>query len=372
MGGKSKTKTQQNNTIDPYSRQMIDGALRNARGYLSGNPFESYGDNRVAGITDTQRDAKNVLTGGMGGGMETIKSGADLASQVTGYTPERIQANNFNGADLSGYQNPFQQQVIDVAMRQIDKAQANAQGQLDSNAAKRGAFGDRRGIAEAEVMNNFDTLRADTAATLASEGFDKAANLFNMDANRNMQADTFNANMGLAGQQLQLDTAGLMGSLGRLLSDNNRADASLLNYFGQQEQATEQRGLDAAYEEFLREQDDPFRRAAIEMGIFSGAPRIVDSTGTQTTRQTPGIGQIAGLGLQAASLFSDRRLKTDIEHVGKRGKHDWYSFRYVWDAPETRREGVMSDDVSDIQPDAVSRHTSGYDVVDYSKLELAA
>ena len=102
--------------------------------------------------------------------------------------------------------------------------------------------------------------------------------------------------------------------------------------------------------------------------------------GTTTATASP-LQTIAGLGLTAAgmggsgglsgltSLFSDRRLKTDVELVGDDSR-GWgvYSYRYLWDAPGTRRRGVMADEVAPIMPAAVSVHPSGYLMVDYGAL----
>jgi hypothetical protein len=110
--------------------------------------------------------------------------------------------------------------------------------------------------------------------------------------------------------------------------------------------------------------------------------------GTSTTTQTPSALQtIAGIGLTAAgiggtpmgvgagaptlagSLFSDRRLKTDIEPIGD-DPRGWgvYTFRYLWDEPGTRHVGVMADEVAPIMPEAVAVHPSGYLMVDYGAL----
>lgn len=76
------------------------------------------------------------------------------------------------------------------------------------------------------------------------------------------------------------------------------------------------------------------------------------------------IGQ--GIGMAAAAMFSDRRLKKNVVRVGTRDDGlGVYAFEYVWGGP--RRTGVMSDEVRAVYPSAVSVH-NGYDVVDYSKL----
>lgn len=81
--------------------------------------------------------------------------------------------------------------------------------------------------------------------------------------------------------------------------------------------------------------------------------------------QMGGLGGLFGAGMQAAGMyFSDRRLKTDIEHLGETvGGTPVYSYRYIWGGPV--HIGVMAQDV----PHAAVRHESGYLMVDYGKVQ---
>jgi hypothetical protein len=71
------------------------------------------------------------------------------------------------------------------------------------------------------------------------------------------------------------------------------------------------------------------------------------------------------LGSSAAMAFSDRRLKRDIRRVGETPvmKLPLYAFRYLWD--DVLRVGVMSDEAPQ---GAVTRHSTGFDMVNYSAL----
>ena len=81
-------------------------------------------------------------------------------------------------------------------------------------------------------------------------------------------------------------------------------------------------------------------------------------------------GITAGFPRPPAPTTSDIRLKSDIEPMGERGGHNWYSFRYVWEDPGTVHEGVMAQEVMQTRPDAVSTHPMGFYVVDYAALGL--
>ena len=109
---------------------------------------------------------------------------------------------------------------------------------------------------------------------------------------------------------------------------------------------------------------------AAGMGGFGNRPTPTPAGFDQmlTNVQTP-----VGLGTINTNPYigpSDIRLKADIEPIGERGGHAWYRFRYVWDEPGTKREGVMAQEVIETHPDAVITHPLGFLMVDYSKLGL--
>jgi hypothetical protein len=80
-----------------------------------------------------------------------------------------------------------------------------------------------------------------------------------------------------------------------------------------------------------------------------------------------GGGALAAAPLAAAS---DRRLKEDIEATGEHLENGLpiYRYRYLWDAPHVRREGVMSDEVRKVVPGAVFTDQNGFDKVNYAAI----
>lgn len=84
-----------------------------------------------------------------------------------------------------------------------------------------------------------------------------------------------------------------------------------------------------------------------------------------------GAGQAAQLAATAASIYmmSDRRLKRDVTEIGRLPSGlPLYTYRYVWDAPEVWRVGVMAQDALELIPSAVAAHPSGYLMVDYAQV----
>ena len=99
-----------------------------------------------------------------------------------------------------------------------------------------------------------------------------------------------NQSAGLQNVQLGLSAANVMGDLGQQQHQMGQADATLLNQFGTQNQAYAQHALDAAYQEFLRQQQYPFQQAALMQGVLGATPWPMNRTGVQSTSEFDPLG----------------------------------------------------------------------------------
>jgi Chaperone of endosialidase len=80
-----------------------------------------------------------------------------------------------------------------------------------------------------------------------------------------------------------------------------------------------------------------------------------------------GMFQLGGAALSAAAMMSDRRLKKNIKALGTYLKGiPLYEFEYLWS--KAKYIGVMADEVKKVMPQAVIRHESGFDMVNYGML----
>jgi Chaperone of endosialidase len=85
------------------------------------------------------------------------------------------------------------------------------------------------------------------------------------------------------------------------------------------------------------------------------------------------LGGLGGIAMGGASLWkSDRRLKQDIELVGKDKATglNLYEFSYIEDPERARYVGVMADEVKKVRPDAVHTGDGGFDMVNYAALGI--
>lgn len=154
--------------------------------------------------------------------IQTIPTfGGATIQQLQGPTAAQIgtvQAPQFRGlldADISAYQSPYQQQVIDFALQDIQRQSDLARGQAQSRAIGAGAFGgSRSALIESEATRPFAEQAARTAASLRQSGFQQAQQVAQADLARQQQLGVFGAEQAQqrALQQAQLEQqAGLTG-----------------------------------------------------------------------------------------------------------------------------------------------------------------
>lgn len=230
-----------------------------------------------------------------------------------------------------------------------------------------------------------------SAASKAAQDavYNKAMGLLNPQfatENRTMEQSIANRGLPVAGEAAQLlrDQAGARQNTAReqaAFSAIQAGNAEQGRLFGQDMSARQQ-----GVSELLTERNQPYQELAAylqgtpmqtapqaQLPTYQVAPtdiagNIYNNYNAQNQRyqnNLNGMYQLAGTAAMAAAM-SDRRLKTNIKPLGKRGKHNWYSFNYVWGGPA--QEGVMAQEVLAIKPDAVMLHPSGYMMVDYANL----
>jgi hypothetical protein len=103
-------------------------------------------------------------------------------------------------------------------------------------------------------------------------------------------------------------------------------------------------------------------------GTVRGSAMPASKAGPDWLTAMLGIGD---LGLRTVGLFSDERLKQDVEPVGALNDGQTvYRYRYRGD-PRTRI-GLLAQEVERVRPGAVARHPSGYRMVDYGRATARA
>ncbi len=253
----------------------------------------------------------------------------------TATTPEQLQAlqtlqlgaqpltaERF-GEQRAIFEDPFLQQVLDPALADLARAGRGAFGDIGAQASAAGAFGGaRQGLREAELGQRLGQEAGRLSGQLRSQAFESA---------------TDRALGQLAGQQQGAAQLFNVGEILRSLStQRQQAPIEAARFLG---------GLSTGIA------DLPLGQEALKAKTIFTPESI--ARGAQTV----------------ASLFtgSDIRLKEDIKLIREKNGYNIYQFRYK-DQPEVY-EGVMAQEVKDINPDAVGER-NGFMTVNYSMIGI--
>ena len=178
---------------------------------------------------------------------------------------------------IERFQNPFQQQVIDATMDQLNRQADLRRAGAGASAVRSGAFGgSREGVQRAETERGLQQVKGDTLSRLLSSGFQSA-----LQAAQN--AGRLSGGLGQAFGTL----AGTTGDLGRLQQALGQADISQLSQLGALRQGQQQAQLDAQRANLMQQAQEPFTRLQLGQNLLQGMPSAsIPSTFQQAT--TPG------------------------------------------------------------------------------------
>lgn len=306
-----------------------------------------------------------------------------------GYTPDTVTAQTAVGG-IQQYFNPYEQQVIDLSMADLERQRQMQMAQMGAQASAAGAFGgSRQGVAQALTNEAFAQQGGQLAAQLRAQGFQTALGASQQDVANQMQAALANqaaraaqeqfaqgtrlqaqqANQaaGLQGAGLRLNAAGTLGNLSQTGFNMGQAITQQQMQQGAMQQAINQALIDATRTQYAGFTGSPGQSLNTTLAALGGANM---GQKTETTTQRPGLFNYLALGLGA---LSDIRLKDDIKPAGEVGGVRFYT----WNWNETGKRladpkqptfGVIADEVAISHPQHVSRGADGYLRVNYAGL----
>jgi hypothetical protein len=264
----------------------------------------------------------------IGAGMQDFDAGRGAVAAGQGFLQQASDlADPSQG--ISQFMNPYQQQVIDSTMRQLDEQADKARQSDAARAIQSGAFGGgREGIQRAERDKGLQQAKADTLGKLLSANYAQALqgsqNAAKLQAGLGQASGDLGARFGSLGQgrgdlgarfgslgqaRGQLGTslgqlggalstvagrqgaigqqfgtlAGTTSDIGRLQQALGQADVSQLSQLGAMRQAQQQAALDATRQNRMQQVQDPYTRLQIGQNLLQGMPSSsIPSTFAQT------------------------------------------------------------------------------------------
>jgi hypothetical protein len=241
----------------PYAKETL--AKGAALTDINKNPYQQYGGERIAGFQPLQQQAFKTV-GGMDAGPAGFQAG------------------------IGQYMSPYMQNVVDIEKREAGRQAGIAGTQQQAQATQAGAFGGGRdAIMRAERERNLSQQMGDIQARGSQAAYDQAANQFRQGITQQS---------GLAQMQGQM---------------------------GAQQQQQAQRPLDMAYQDFLNQQNYPYKQLGFMSDMIRGLPLGQQSTSQVYSAPPSLMGQLGGLGMGAYGLS---KMMADGGEVTSQGNKD--------------------------------------------------
>ena len=306
-GGSSAPATQtQVSDIPDWAKPYAQETLEKTKA-LTAAPYQAYGAPRIAGFSPLQEQAQQAAAGmrpsqlGQFGGQ--VAGAASIGALGTQYNPFRM--GQFTAGRAAQYMNPFVEMAMEPQLREAQRSSEMQKMADQAQAVRSGAFGgSRQAIVEAERQRNLGMQQGDIRAKGYMSAFDQAQQQFAREQQLREQSRQFGAGLGMQGFQTALQGAGQLGALGGQQFGQEMDINRLQQQVGAQQQALRQQGLTQAYQDFLNEQNYPYKQLGFMSDMIRGLP-----LGQQSTRQLyepPGsmIGQLGGIGTGLLGLSS--------------------------------------------------------------------
>jgi hypothetical protein len=263
---------------------------------ITESPYQAYGGQRMATATPEQQAVRqNVaamqqpgqFAAGTGlaaaGGLGALGAGQQYMQMAT--DPMAQQA----------FMSPYMQNVVDL---QKQEAIRDAQkGQLAQNlgAARQGTYGGARQLlAGTERERNLQQNLANIQATGAQKAYEQA-----------MQGMQFGTTAGIQGGQAATQAGATLGQLGIGQQQAGIDLAKAQEAFGGMTQAEQQKALDLQYQDFLQQQQYPYKQLGFMSDILRGSANLAATGGKTVYEAPPSVAsQIGGLGLAGLGVYN--------------------------------------------------------------------
>jgi hypothetical protein len=350
-GGSKNTVQKQEVTqsnIPEYARPYFENMMQRAGSALT-TPYQTYGQERIAGFTDQQKNLQNEMMGqktpgqfGMAtdfanqAGLGALNAGKYSAAQygpAATYDPTKFNVQMFGNEQAQQYMSPYIQNVLDIQKREATGDAKRGQLMQDLGASRQGAYGgSRQLLAGMERERNLGQQMGDIQAKGLQSAYESAQQQFERDRRQDFEAQQaaeqskqfgagfgeqsrqfgadfgersrqFGADLGLRGYGLAGDMAQKLANIGSAQQQGDLARFGMQQGTAAQQQALNQQYLDMAYQDFMRQRDYPMEQLQQYSGFLRGLPVTPNTTAT-TYAPGPSMGQqLMGAGLGALGMY---------------------------------------------------------------------
>lgn len=296
-----------------YAKEIIDAQSAQAM-----TPYAAYNGPRVAALTPEQQQAGALVGQAAGAYMPGLQQAQQVAGSVAGNVSglpaaqPYLDKSTMTAPEVIGdYMNPYRDAVVDrigeVGTRNLLE---NIIPGIRDKFISGGSYGGTRnaelfgrGVREAQ-----EGISAEQAKALMS-GYDTSLTAAQTDLGRQGTLGQIAGTLAQTDTSQKIANATQLGTLAEMAQRLGLTGAGALNAVGEQQRAVQQQSLDAAHQDFLRQQgynQQQIDAMAKTLGSLAGAlPKYTEEAGIQPTGQDPTYapsGLASGLGTAAEVL----------------------------------------------------------------------
>lgn len=294
-GGSSTPANTTNVSIPAYAKPYMERVLGKAEA-LTESPYQTYEGQRLAMATPEQQAARQAVAGmeapgqfatgtqltGLGG-LQSLGAGQQYMGMVT------------DPAMLQSMMSPYQQAVTDIAKRQAAADAMKIQQASNLGAARQGTYGGARQlIAQTEREKALGQQLTDIQTKGLQSAYDQAM--------KNIQ---FGTQAGLTGAQQAAQAGQVLGQLGTAQQGAGLQLAQAQEQFGAMGQKEKQAALDQAYQDFITQQQYPYKQLGFMSDLLRGSSNLA-ATGAKTVyeQQPSALSTIGNLGIAGLGMYN--------------------------------------------------------------------
>jgi hypothetical protein len=263
-GGNEPSVSTTSTQVDPQVKASYLGNVDYAR-----QTANNLGAQQFAGFDPLyQQGEAQAIAASQGVGRQQLGMAGDLTGAVAGYSPTAIRP---DAALTQQYFNPFEQQVVNTSLNDLEQARQRAVQQTGQQAMASKAFGgSRHGVAQALTSGEYGKQAGSMLANLRNQGYQQALQLAQQQQQQNQQA-------GMQGAQFRLGAAQQLGQMGQSQTAADMLAAQSLM------------GLGGARQQLAQQQMNAARNLGLErLGIMQSALGLqMPGMGTTGTTSTP-------------------------------------------------------------------------------------
>lgn len=307
-GGGPQQVTQTTSNLPEYARPYFENIMQRAQAesYRGYTPYEA---ERLAGFTpeqmQTQQETMGLRTPGeFGAGSQFAAAGGlgslGLGAQAAG-AGQRYMGMATDPNQMQAFMSPYQQAVTDVQKQAATREAQIAQMQADLAAPRQGSYGGaRQALMQAERERGLLDRLNQIQAQGSQSAFEQA-----------QKAQQFGSELGLRGLQTGVTGAGQAAQAGQALGQigtaQQQADLARLQaqeQFGALAQQQRQQALDLAYQDFITQQQYPYKQLGFMSDLLRGSANLA-ATGGKTIYEAPQsqTQQLLQLGLGGLGMY---------------------------------------------------------------------